>query len=366
MKPFKIYGTGFEEEAMKQFYEAMKQPCVVQGALMPDAHSGFTLPIGAVVATRGMIFPSWVGKDIGCGVLAIPTSFKREDVESHAKLIFDLINDAVPLGFKHHAVDQKWLGATAHRTSDMLRDLFKKDGLRQMGTLGGGNHFIEIGHDQFSKVWITVHSGSRNIGNVTGGYHMGVASGTGKAKEGNYGLPVNTPEAKSYMKDHDFCAAFALENRMQIARAVEGCISHYCRGQMQPIGLINRTHNHVIYDRVKNIYIHRKGATHAEHGMLGVVPGNMRDGVFIVEGKGSPDSLYSSSHGAGRKMSRSKAKTLDMGMFKEHMVGITANVSESTLDESPAAYKNIFEVMESQRDLVTVVNHIKPIINVKG
>ena len=248
----------------------------------------------------------------------------------------------------------------------MLRDLFKKDGLRQLGTLGGGNHFIEIGYDNFSKVWITVHSGSRNIGNVTGGYHMGVTSGTGKAKEGNYGLPANTPEAKNYMRDHDFCTAFALENRNQIARAVEKCISHYCRGTLQPIGLINRTHNHVIYDRVKNIYIHRKGATHAEHGMLGVVPGNMRDGVFIVEGKGNPDSLYSSSHGAGRKMSRSKAKTLDMGMFKEHMAGITANVSESTLDESPAAYKNIFEVMESQRDLVTVVNHIKPIINVKG
>lgn len=227
------------------------------------------------------------------------------------------------------------------------------------------NHFLEIGYDEEDRVWITIHSGSRNVGHSTAQHYIAMAHPEGKVKDGAYGFDVNSQQGKDYITDMTACLCFALENREQMIAATIHTMSKFVHGG--PIALlINRTHNHAeSKDGVH--FIHRKGATHAEAGMLGVIPGNMRDGSFIVKGKGAPDSLCSSSHGAGRILSRKKAKEV---FNKEEVVVLMGDVAvvitESNIDESPGAYKNIFEVMELQKDLVEVVHHIKPIICVKG
>jgi tRNA-splicing ligase RtcB len=194
---------------------------------------------------------------------------------------------------------------------------------------------------------------------------MKIASGDGKAREGHYGLDTDSDEGKAYIKDLAFCLDFALENRLTMARELEKTLQEFIEGEADYEQLINRNHNHAEFKN--GLWIHRKGATHAENGMLGVIPGNMRDGSFVVKGKGNPDSLSSSSHGAGRVLSRKRAKEyLSMKDFTKTMEKIQARVERATLDESPMAYKNIFDVMANQSDLVETLHHIKPMINIKG
>lgn len=370
MKPHTIYGIeNIEGAALSQFYDAMKQDYVVKGALMPDAHAGYALPIGAVVATEGMVLPAWVGYDIGCGMCALPTTFNREAVEANKKAIFDQIYRDVPTGFDHNKAAAEW--SYSGPVSEFVKDEIIAKGApgKQIGTLGGGNHFIEIGHDEQDRIWIIIHSGSRNVGHKIATHYMKLASGDGKAREGHYGLRVDSPEGQDYINDLAFGLQFALDNRRtmihRILSAVARRIDHQGLGAADMSLLINRNHNHAEFK--DGLWIHRKGATHAEEGMLGVIPGNMRDGSFIVRGKGNPDSLCSSSHGAGRVLSRSKAKeTLNMDDFKATMTGIQAKVVNGTLDESPFAYKDIFSVMAMQQDLVDVLYHVKPLINIKG
>lgn len=371
MKPHKIYGIeNIDGEALSQFYDAMKQEFVVQGALMPDAHTGYALPIGAVVACTDKVVPAWVGYDIGCGMCAVPTSFSREAVEEFSKEIFDQIYRDVPTGFDHNKAEAGW--SYEGPVSDFAKQVIINKGApgKQMGTLGGGNHFIEIGYDETDRIWVIIHSGSRNVGHKIATHYMKLASGDGKAREGHYVLDVNSPDGKDYINDLAFGLRFALDNRRMMIRRIESGIKDVLAktgglGYVDLDMLINRNHNHA---ELKNgLWIHRKGATHAEEGMLGVIPGNMRDGSFIVRGKGNPDSLCSSSHGAGRVLSRSKAKeVLNMDDFKATMTSIQAKVAPGTLDESPFAYKNIFEVMDMQTALVDVLHHIKPVINIKG
>jgi len=371
-KPIKIYSPFIEEEALSQFYGAMNQDFSVQGALMPDAHVGYSLPIGAVVATKDCIVPAWVGYDQGCGVCALRTSFDAADVKLFAKDIFDQIHRDVPTGFhrNQHRVNWDW---TDIPHTPFLADTFKNtDGLRQIGTLGSGNHFIEVGVGTDEHVWIIVHSGSRKVGHSMAKYYMELASymntGIRKAKEGHYPLWLDSSEGKEYDMDLDFCLKFALENRKEIARRVENAIAKAlrCYADSDWINLINRNHNHAEYNFDLGLYIHRKGATHAEEGMFGVIPGNMRDGSYIVKGKGNPDSLFSSSHGAGRVGSRRQAReTIDLDTFKNQMQGIQATVSKHTLDEAPDAYKNFQNIMDLQKDLVEIITHVHPIINIK-
>lgn len=360
-----IFTENLEHEALCQFESAMELDYVVSGALMPDAHTGYTLPIGAVVATMGVILPSWIGFDIGCGMCALQTSFSYHDVVDYKEKIFNEIYRDVPVGFNHNSERQRWDYSQISMTEKM-KEIFDRNGLKQLGTLGGGNHFIEIGCSDNQQVWIIIHSGSRGIGHAVATHYMKLASGDGKAREGHFGFDVNSQEGKDYITDMNFCLEFALENRKQIMARIYSVLE---RNSANPsrvdYPLINRNHNHA--ELKEGMWIHRKGATHAEKGMDGVIPGNMRDGSFIVKGKGNPASLWSSSHGAGRVMSRKKAKeTINLDIFKEAMKGITAKVNEKTLDESPFAYKNIFEVMKLQKDFVEVVDHISPIINVKG
>lgn len=213
-----------------------------------------------------------------------------------------------------------------------------------------------------------VHSGSRNVGHKIATHYMKLASGDGKAREGHYALNVDSAEGQDYIHDLAFGLQFALDNRLMIVgRVINGIRHKGVAGQGLFGELINRNHNHA--ELKDGLWIHRKGATHAELGMMGVIPGNMRDGSFIVRGKGNPDSLCSSSHGAGRVMGRTEAKSkLNMEEFIATMQerGIQARVENATLDEAPMAYKDVFQVMADQTDLVEVVHHVKPIINIKG
>lgn len=365
LKPHKIYAENVDGAAYAQFASAMACDFAVQGALMPDVHKGYSLPIGAVVATKDVIVPAWVGYDIGCGMCALQTGFEPEDVRTHAKEIYEEIYKRIPVGFNHHQKNQFWPEGNETYLSPALREIFDRNGLKQLGTLGSGNHFIEIGVDGENRIWIIIHSGSRNVGHATATHYMKLASGDGRAREGHYGLDVNSVDGINYSLDLDFLLAFALENRSQMIDVVEQIISEKCSASILRGYFINRNHNHA--EKKDGFWIHRKGATHAELGMLGVIPGNMRDGSFIVKGKGNPDSLFSSSHGAGRILGRAQAKKeLDLELFGMQMEGIQANVSQATLDESPDAYKPIEEVMEAQKDLVEVIARVKPIINIKG
>lgn len=364
-KPYRIFAEVLEQEALNQFESAMQQPFVVRGALMPDAHAGYSLPIGSVVATDGVVLPAWVGYDIGCGMCALPTSHRADDVRDKAKEIFDGIYKAVPVGFSHNARNTEWPEGESLPRSAKMREIFDKNGLRQLGSLGGGNHFAEVGADETGKVWIVLHSGSRGIGHATASHYMRIASGDGKAREGHFGFSVDSPEGQDYIKDLAFCLAFALENRREMMRRIAEVLCSLVPGAAEWGDLINRNHNHA--EQKDGLWIHRKGATHAEAGMMGVIPGNMRDGSFIVRGKGNPDALWSSSHGAGRVLGRKEAKrTLNMESFAETMAGVVALVTDETLDESPFAYKDIFSVMAQQSDMVETVAHVRPILNIKG
>lgn len=365
MKKIKIYAENIEPTALEQFKSAMEQDFAIQGALMPDAHTGYSLPIGGVIATDGVIVPAWVGYDIGCGMCAVPTSFGVDAVKENSKAIFDEIYKHIPVGF---SVNEQPI--ESHLNPDELMELGRKafdsrKGFFALGSLGSGNHFIEIGKDQNSQIWIIIHSGSRGVGHGIATEYMRLASGDGKAREGHYGFRTNSDNGFAYINDMYWALEFALANRKEMMARVVSAIGVYCDGSADWEQLINRNHNHVEYR--EGIWIHRKGATHAEIGMMGVVPGNMRDGSFIVRGKGNPDSLFSSSHGAGRVLGRKQAKSeLKFEDFKDTMQGITAKIEDSTLDESPMAYKNIFDVMRLQEELVDVIQHVTPIINIKG
>ncbi len=363
MKPHKIYATDLDSATLDQFYSALDQDFSVRGALMPDAHLGYSLPIGAVVATAGVILPSWVGYDIGCGMCAVATSFTSNQVHQQAQQIFAGIYRAVPVGFSHNRRNTPWDYNHIPRTP-LVNALLAKNGMKQLGSLGSGNHFIEIGIDEHQKVWIIIHSGSRNLGHCVAAHYMKLAGG-GKAREGHFGFAVNSQQGCHYIKDLNFCLQFALQNRLEILRRVVEEIQRHCHGNADWQELINRNHNHA--EEKDGLWIHRKGATHAEQGMRGVIPGNMRDGSFIVVGKGNPQALWSSSHGAGRALGRKQAKKqITMKQFNDSMRGIVAHIDHTTLDEAPSAYKDLDAVMALQKDLVTICHRIRPLINIKG
>jgi tRNA-splicing ligase RtcB len=368
MGPHKIYADNIDGAALSQFYDAMKNDTVVQGALMADAHKGYTLPIGAVVAMEGVVWPAAVGYDIGCGMCAMPTSFNKEHIISQIDAIFDKIYEQVPVARDWNKKRVSFDTTKELEKTDItpqFKKIYDDRGVFQIGSLGSGNHFIEIGYDETDKIWIIIHSGSRNLGHNIATYYMKLASGDGKAREGYYVFDVESPEGEEYITDLNFGLEFALLNRGEMIQRVEKILKKVAKGHGDWDGLINRNHNHA--ELKDGLWIHRKGATHAEKGMKGVIPGNMRDGSFIVEGKGDPESLNSSSHGAGRVLGRRVAKeTLTMEDFKNSMKGIKAKVDTKTIDESPGAYKNIFEVMDQQKDLVEILRHVKPIINIKG
>lgn len=398
----KIYAESIETEALEQFYKAMALPCNVQGALMPDTHSGYTLPIGAVIKSKNKIFPAYVGYDIGCGMSAIKTNIKQFTQTDLEQLKNEILK-VVPLGRDTQKKRMK-LPRKYEVVSEVAKEVFNHLADLQIGTLGGGNHFIEVGTDNEGYLNIVIHSGSRGVGKKIAEFFMKQAAiedvdksryeeefsknntwkdknpaGWEKAKEefclkrtkarvgdleGHYGFDLDSEWGRIYLNDMECALQFALDNRETMINNIVGCMKKVF-GEVNTSRFINRNHNHA---EVKDGFvIHRKGATHADKGMLGVIPGNMKDGSFIVIGKGCEDSLYSSSHGAGRVLSRMQAKkTLNIDEFHNDMTGIITNHNDATIDEAPKAYKNIFDVMEAQKDLVEVIDRIVPVLNIKG
>ena len=364
-----VYCEPVDEATLHQFKQALKPEWVQFGALMPDAHLGYSMPIGGVIRTAGVVVPAWVGYDIGCGVCAIRTSYRIDQILDKSKEIHDAVCAVVPVGFNRHK-DQSQMNLKVSLLSrDAQAIFYARGGDYQYGTLGGGNHFIEMCFDKDNNVWIVIHSGSRGTGHGIAKHYMDTAKAltgqVGGNNEGNFGLPIETKLGRDYLKDMDWGLGYALGNRAAMVRSIESSLKELIDGSILWSTLINKNHNHAEVNG--NFVTHRKGATSAKEGEKGVIPGNMRDGSRIVTGLGNTDSLLSCSHGAGRRLSRGEAKRrLSVDTFADQMRGIVANVSAKTLDESPGAYKNINTVMQQQTDLCTETARLLPIINWKG
>lgn len=371
-----------EESAKQQFDSCCAQDFVVEAALMPDAHSGYVAPIGSVIKTRGAIVPAWVGYDIGCGMIAVQISddeFIKDLIKEKSKELFNEINCTIPMGAGRYNLecDKVYYLNDLIAVSEILRTKTKNNELfntvnklspKNLGTLGSGNHFIEI-LEYEDETWLVIHSGSRGVGHYIGTYFMKAASGLDKGFEETYAIIDSfIPLKMEYIAYHDYCLEFSLLNRLSMAKKVEKAILKICNIQYDTEDALwcNKNHNHCI-EIEPNVYLHRKGATSSDLDELGVIPANMRDGCFLVRGLGNTDFLNSSSHGAGRKLSRGEAnRTITLKTFQQQMNGIVAPVNKGTLDESPGAYKDIFEVMELQKGSVEVIKHLRPIINWKG
>lgn len=383
-----IHGKNIEDGALQQFDECTAHDFVLESALMPDAHQGYVAPIGAVIKTRNAVVPAWVGYDIGCGMIAVLLSEEKsfqDSIKEKATELFNQVNRDIPMGAGNHNHKDSDVGTYATNKildagmileknvpNDELLHTVEQRTMKNLGTLGSGNHFIEILSYE-DETWLVIHSGSRGVGHYIGTHFMKEVSGKDKGFEDTYAIQDEETKVR-YMAYQDYCLEFALLNRMDMAERVARAIK-------QVIGVsidvheqlwTNKNHNHCVLEEGStyeddDVYIHRKGATTSEEGERGVIPANMRDGCFLVIGKGNEDFICSSSHGAGRAMSRGQArKEIKMETFKEQMEGITAPVKEKVIDESPDAYKNIFEVMALQEDSVEIVKHLKPIINWKG
>jgi tRNA-splicing ligase RtcB len=374
-KPLRIYAEAMERSCLGQIHNVLAHPAVNRMVCLPDIHMGYTQPIGSVTEVEGFIFPSCVGMDIGCKVSTVKTTFRKKDLmkgDTRTRIMGQIYRD-LPVGKDRHKESRVGVedmdASLFDGASDFVKGLFLHYGVKQAGTLGDGNHFVEIGYDEEDCVYVTVHSGSRHVGAATAQHYIRLAHPENRGGEGMYGFEAASPEGQAYYHDMSFCSAFALLNHRHIHDIVNKAIRRMVKGNMEPDSLIVCEHNHAVLDEGTGRVIHRKGATQAEAGQYGVIPGNMRDGVFIVKGKGNPDALYSSSHGAGRIYSRKAAReNCTVHAFRKMMeeADVTAQCKEGNLDENPGAYKDIFQVLDEQRDLIEVISHIRPLINIKS
>jgi tRNA-splicing ligase RtcB (3'-phosphate/5'-hydroxy nucleic acid ligase) len=350
-------------------------------ALMPDVHLGKGALVGSVVATRDAIVPAAVGVDVGCGMGAIKTPFKAAQVEGKLKQIRRDIEAAIPVGFNDNKTIEKeiynWTGwdefGELHRG---VQNQTKK-ALRQMGSLGGGNHFIELCFDSEDNVWLMLHSGSRGIGNMLAQAHINSAKDLAKLADIQLPDPdlayfvQGQPEFAAYWRDLQWAQEYARRNReVMMARFQRIVETHVAGGKAtKPLLTVNCHHNYaekeVHYG--EEVYVTRKGAVRAQANDYGIIPGSMGAKSFIVKGKGCAESFCSCSHGAGRLMSRNKAKnTFSLDDFIRQTDGVECRKDEELIDEIPGAYKPIEQVMAAQSDLVDVVATLKQVLCVKG
>ena len=370
-----------EPQAVQQIRRVADLPWVHGLRIMPDVHLGSGATIGTVIASENVIVPSAVGVDIGCGVNAVKTSFKRERIEDDLHKIRNSIEAAVPVGFNAHdrSISSSELpGHGWHEFWSKFKDLHsgvqrvEDRAHKQMGTLGGGNHFIELCTDAEGYIWITLHSGSRNIGKELAERHIDIA----KKLPENADLPdkelavlfLNTPQSEAYIRDLEWAQEFAMRSRSLMMALVKKTLrDRYADIKFEDE--INCHHNYVDTETIDGVdlVVTRKGAISAHKGQLALIPGSMATGSYIVEGKGNPDSYYSASHGAGRKMSRGEAKRrFTVEDVERSMVNIEARKDAGVIDEIEYAYKDIHAVIAAQEDLVTVVQHLQTILCVKG
>ncbi len=350
-------------------------------SLMPDAHSGYGMPIGGVLATEGVIVPNAVGVDIGCGMCAVKSDLMVSEVSRKEMLnILSEIRNKIPIGFNHHKEKQDESLMPQGYDLNNLHVISRQytAALKQIGTLGGGNHFIEIQKDSEGFLWLMIHSGSRNLGKQVADFYNKKAgqlnelwySSVDKSVDLAF-LPFRTNEARQYYDEMRYCVDFALANRkLMIERVQESFYDHFPTIKFGDV--INKAHNYAAWENHfdKDVVVHRKGATSAREGEIGIIPGSQGTNSYIVEGLGNKDSFNSCSHGAGRTMGRKEAvRNLDLEEEKRKLdaLGIIHAVrSKSDLEEAPSAYKDIEEVMANQQDLVRIKVELSPVAVIKG
>ena len=373
--PLKVFSTenSIEEQCINQMMNIARLPFIFKHlSLMPDAHLGIGASIGSVVPTHGVIVPSLVGVDIGCGMAAIKTSLTDISTEE-LKLVMGKIREVIPVGFNHHPEDQEWDGFDDAPDIQTIQDQLPS-ARKQLGTLGGGNHFIEIQKGSDDHIWIMIHSGSRNFGKKTADIYHKLAQKlcarwyTQLPDKDLAFLPIETSEGKEYFQAMKYCLNFAEGNRDLMARRALLCLSSVVDCYMEDE--IDIHHNYAAFENHygKDVLVHRKGATKATLGLTGIIPGSMGTSSYITEGLGNPESFESCSHGAGRRMGRKDAvRTLNLQDEQNKMSGIIHGLRDaSNLDEAPGAYKSIDEVMKNQEDLVKIVVSLKPLASIKG
>jgi tRNA-splicing ligase RtcB len=358
-------------------------------ALMPDAHLGKGATVGSVLPTKGAIIPAAVGVDIGCGMIAVRTPWSVDEVRARGPLapLRGEIERAVPLSAGKY---NKALTESARRRVKELEAKADELGERvlhsvtttapnwtmQLGSLGSGNHFIEVTADEHQRVWLFLHSGSRGVGNKIAQKHIAIAQE--RARRANLDLPdrdlawldEGTPEFDRYIAELRWAQHFALLNREEMMDRVAGCLAAHMRADETPeLERINCHHNFSEQERHfdADLWVSRKGAIQAKKGQGGLIPGSMGTASYVVSGLGNPVALESAPHGAGRVYSRTKArKTFSRAQLEESMKGIEWRHSDAFLDEIPAAYKDVDVVMRDAEDLVEVRHTLRQLVNVKG
>lgn len=375
--PVKLWIKDIEEGALQQALDlANLRIAYSHIAIMPDSHQGYGMPIGGILATEDAVVPNAVGVDIGCGMCSLRTSLTDVSLKD-LKNIMSQIRKSTPVGFKHHSTkqDDKWMPPLEEELPIVIQEF--ESATSQVGTLGGGNHFIEIQKGSDGYIWIMIHSGSRNIGyTVAGHYHKLAIEET--YNRGDRDVPrdlsyflKDSSNFDLYLKEMNYCMAFALNNRkLMMERVKEAFIDTI--PDIEFSNFINKPHNFAAYETHfgNQVIVHRKGATRAEKGEWGMIPGSQGTNSYLVIGKGNPDSFNSCSHGAGRVMSRAKARrTLDLKseMARLQQKGIIHAIrNRSDLDEAPSSYKDIKEVMALQEDLVEIKVELTPLAVIKG
>lgn len=379
--PIKMWLNDLEEGALQQAKNLANLPFAFHHvALMPDCHQGFGMPIGGVLALDNVIIPNAVGVDIGCGMCAVKTTLEHIS-HPQLKYLMSDIRQVIPLGFKHHKSpqDEKYMpaGTDVDKMEVVSREY--ENARFQVGTLGGGNHFIEIQKGSDGKIWIMIHSGSRNIGKQVADHYNRLAiklneqwkSPVARSVQLAY-LPLDTPESQAYMHEMQYCVDFAFANRKLMMDRITDIFSDHFASDFNAFPIINIAHNYAAKESHfgKEVIVHRKGATLSEKGTTGIIPGSQGTKSYIVKGKGNPESFNSCSHGAGRVMGRKQAQrslNLKEEIRKLNEKGIIhALRSARDLDEAASAYKDINLVMKNQQDLVEVLVELTPLAVVKG
>lgn len=381
--PVKIWTDYVEKSAMRQIENLTTLPFLFHHlAIMPDVHTGMGMPIGGVLACKDAVIPNAVGVDIGCGMCAVKTNWKVADIPTDVlrKQIMRGIRKRIPMGMDHHkeAQDEKYL-PTGHDIDKMEIVKRRQEYItKEVGTLGGGNHFIELQKDETGTLWIMIHSGSRNLGKLVGDYYNEKAK---KLNERWYSvvspdirlsfLPLRTDEFNAYWQEMKYCVDFALCNRKLMMKRIEEVI----KDAIPEIGfepMINIAHNYAAWERHygQDVIVHRKGATLAREGVIGIIPGSQGTASYIVEGLGNPESFCSCSHGAGRTLSRTAAiRDLNLKEEVERLdaLGIIHAIrNQNDMQEASGAYKDIETVIANEADLVKVKTRLLPVAVIKG
>ena len=386
--PVKIWTDDIDEKAKIQLSNIATLPFVHKHiAAMPDVHMGIGATIGSVIACRQAIIPAAVGVDIGCGMIACRLSLSANDIDDKSlKSVFDQISHDVPVGRDQHKEDN----ALTHRALPFkaalmqltqkhptLLKTFKNfsSWICQLGTLGSGNHFIELCLDEQQQLWIMLHSGSRGIGNAIGNYFIELARKDMAQwfihlpdKDLAY-FPEGCEHFNDYIQAVDWAQRYAFENRQAMLDLVIAALKRHLPAFEITTEVVNCHHNYVAHEHHynANVWVTRKGAIRARQGDLGIIPGSMGAKSYIVSGKGNAESFHSCAHGAGRKMSRTAAeKAFTTADLVSQTKGVICRKDKGVLDEIPSAYKDIDVVMGNQDDLVDIVHTLKQILCVKG